>query len=216
MLASTGVWFLKEGPGAYQILPRVRFSYRAIDLFLPMTELGDLGLWSGALDDLLLRLQVRWYESIESPTGLELSVLRSNPRFGLILGAIGMYPKDTSWIPLLQRLARLHTDGPGVDLAVAGALRKIGTKAVLPAMADLLDSKDPAAKLAAASFFGVFTLLADAQGEIRDSAPIGPYATEQTRAFTPKAGTSIAASDYARWWKIWWSANHDRLALPAE
>ena len=145
----------------------------------------------------------------------ELAVLRSNSRLGLILGAIGMYPKDASSIPLLQRIVGLHSDIPGVDAAAAGALRRIGTKAILPTMADLLDSKDPDAQLAVAAFLGFFTLFADAQGETYADSPLGPFATAQTRAITPRAGSSMTASEYAGSWKVWWSEHRAQLGFPA-
>jgi hypothetical protein len=145
----------------------------------------------------------------------EAPVLQSNPRFSLIVSAIGECPKDASWLAPLQRLAALHLDIPGVDIAVVAALRTIGTKAVLPGMAEELDSKDPKAQLGAASYFGVFTLLANAQGEILPSAPIGPFATPDTRAYTPRAEKPTTPSEYAQFWKAWWAGHRAHLGFPA-
>ncbi len=85
----------------------------------------------------------------------ELSVLRSNPRFPEIVFAIGHYPvtgtKAPRWIAPLRQLLALHADIPGMDAAAAGALYRIGTTDTLPMVAELLESKDPAAQKIAAT-----------------------------------------------------------------
>ena len=147
----------------------------------------------------------------------QIPALQSQPQFLAITTAIGLYPKfkDQSWVAPLQQLVALHTDAPGVDASAVGALRTIGTKAILPSMAELLDSKDPQAQLAAASFFGVFSLLANQQGEMSSSAPIiGPFATADTRAFTPRAGSTTTTAQYVAFWKTWWSQNQAQLGFP--
>ena len=155
---------------------------------------------------------------VSSPDAMALTLksfatLKNDPKFPLIIATIAMYPKDATWIPFLQQIAALRSDIPNLDAAVAAALKKIGTKATLPGLVDLLDSKDPQAVLIAESFLGVFTLLADANGEIHDSAPIGPFASDQTRSFTPAPGATSTAVQYAGFWKAWWSQNRARLGF---
>ena len=148
----------------------------------------------------------------------EIPALQSQPQFLAITTAIGLYPKykGQSWIAPLQQLVALHTAAPGVDVAALGALRTIGTPAILPVMAELLDSQDPQAQLGAASYFGTFSLLANTQGEISSSAPIiGPFATADTRAFTPRAGSATTPAQYVAFWKTWWSQNQAQLGFPA-
>jgi hypothetical protein len=91
----------------------------------------------------------------------------------------------------LQRLIALHAGVPGLDVATAAALRKIGTKAVAPAMAQLLESGDPQAQLAAASFFGTYSLLADANGDFPDSGPVGTFTTAETKQFTFRTNSAL-------------------------
>ena len=99
----------------------------------------------------------------------------------------------------------------GVDVAAAAALAKIRTKEVLPAMAELLDSKDPQAQLRAASFFGLFTLFADKHGNMPEGGPRGPFCTPQTRAYMPRRDSTLTPAEYAEFWKGWWSDNQGAL-----
>ncbi len=95
-----------------------------------------------------------------------ISTLQNDPEFSALTSAIGMYPKykDQTWVAPLQNLVNLQTGAPGVDAAAAGALASIRSKGALPIMAELLDSKDPRTQLAAARYFGVFSLLANSNG----------------------------------------------------
>lgn len=143
-----------------------------------------------------------------------MQAMSSTPRFFDVIMAIGFYPKDASWIPVLRQLAEIHTTVAGVDGAGIAALSKIGTKAVLPVMIEFLDSKDTAAQLAAASWLARYALLANAEGEIGDSAPIGPFWTAQTEEFMPGAKPSLRVDQYTSFWKSWWSRNSAKLGFP--
>ncbi len=138
-----------------------------------------------------------------------LADLRSNPRFPRITDALGLFyePHGASSIPVLDRLIELHTDVAGVDAAAGAALAKIRTKAVLPAMAELLDSKDPQAQLRSASFFGLFTLFADKDGNMPEGGPRGPLCTAQTRAYMPRQDSTLTPAEYVEFWKGWWAQN---------
>jgi len=101
--------------------------------------------------------------------GDELQALQSNKRFMLVLDALEVFyhPQNgDASIPPLDRLRSLGANVPGIDNAVSSALQKIGTKAVIPIMAKLLDSGDSRAQLRAASFFGYLTLFADSTGHV--------------------------------------------------
>jgi hypothetical protein len=105
----------------------------------------------------------------------ELPTLPAHPKFDRITEALYTYyqPHGDSSMGVLQQLVSLHSDAAGIDAATGSALQKIGSKAVLPAMAELLDSRDPQAQLRAAWFLGYFTLFAAAAGNIGHE--IGPW-----------------------------------------
>ena len=107
-------------------------------------------------------------ESAISAVAEELTALASSSKFPDLLGAIGTYyvPNQVSSLAALEQLIELHTSVPGVDAAAASALQKLGSKAVASAMAELLDSQDQQAQLRAATFFGFYSLFADAQGNL--------------------------------------------------
>ncbi len=142
-----------------------------------------------------------------------MEAMSSTPRFFDVIMAIGFYPKDASWIPVLKQLAELHTTVAGVDGAAVAALAKIGTKAVLPVMVEFLDSKDAAAQLAAASWLGRYALLANAGGEVIDNGPVGPFWTAQSNEFMPGAKPSLPVDQYTSFWKSWWAQNSVKLGF---
>jgi hypothetical protein len=146
----------------------------------------------------------------------EINDLGSNPKLFRVLMALEMTnrPLGQASIPALQSLAAQHSMVPGLDKALAAALHLIGTKAVLPAMANLLDSQDPLAQVRATGFFGSFALFADADGNIPGSGVVGPYATSATRQFTPRSADSPQATAAAvQFWKVWWSENRSRFGM---
>ncbi|HEX5432058.1 MAG TPA: hypothetical protein VFW83_08835 [Bryobacteraceae bacterium] len=145
--------------------------------------------------------------------------MRSSPKFFYICRAIGLYykPHNESSISVLKQLVDLHSSAPGLDDAVASALRKIGTKDIVPVVAELLDSQDPQAQLRAASFFGFYSLFADAKGDVVQGNLVkGPFATADTRQYTPRSGSSLTPSQYASFWKTWWLQNSSRLGFAAQ
>ncbi|HEX5430973.1 MAG TPA: hypothetical protein VFW83_03340 [Bryobacteraceae bacterium] len=146
----------------------------------------------------------------------DIPKLSSSSKLFQIIQAIQTYrPAGTSSIAPLQRLIESHAGVPGLDVAVGGVLRRIGTRAIAPAMAELLDSKDPNAQLLAATFFGTYSLFADANGNFPDSGPVGPFATADTRQFTPQSNSGVTPAMYAEFWKTWWTQNYARLGFSA-
>lgn len=145
----------------------------------------------------------------------ELPTLSSNPKSWQVVRAIQLfYPfKDTGSIAPLQSL--INAGVAGLDAAVGAALRQIGTKAVAPAMAKLLDSHDPQAQLLAATYFGTYSLFANANGDFPDSGPNGPFATADTWQFRPRRDSGLSPAQYAQFWKTWWSANYLKLGFTA-
>jgi len=133
--------------------------------------------------------------------------------FAISMYPIGAYAKDESWVEPLGRLLTVRRGVRGIEGAVAWSLAKIRSKAVLPFMAWLLDSKDPAVLTGVASYFGVFTLLANSTGEILPDAPDGPFANEETRWYTPRQDRAVTPSQYADFWKVWWSQNRVQLGF---
>jgi hypothetical protein len=69
MVGKTGIWFLRSGDRGYQIVPRQLQSpfIRSDDLYLPMTGPPGRVVAIGALDDVLLAYEVRWFQSLADP-----------------------------------------------------------------------------------------------------------------------------------------------------
>ena len=158
----------------------------------------------------------------------ELESLRASPRFFLMIQVTESFPpqQTPSAVAALTRLISLHSDVPELDLAAATALIRIAktaaakpsgltVQAVLPAMVSLLDSKDLNAQMRAAGFLGYYTLFAEGDGNIRGSGIAGPFATADTRQFTPREEVTTTAAQYAQFWKVWWSQNYSKLGFAA-
>ncbi|HUA87163.1 MAG TPA: hypothetical protein VMB85_25075, partial [Bryobacteraceae bacterium] len=87
-------------------------------------------------------------------------------------------------------------------------------KQVAPVMAQLLSSTDTGAQLGAAAFFGFYTMFADKHGNIVSAnLAIGPFATADTRAYTPSGISPLSATQYVEFWKTWWSQNKSSLGF---
>lgn len=144
-----------------------------------------------------------------------LGAVGSSPRLYLVTGAlaIGYQPHGAASIPVLKQIIDQHSSAPGVDAAAGAALSKIVVKQTLPVMAELLNSSDPAAQLRAASFFGLFSLFADRSGLVSGGGPSGPFATSQTRLYTPREDSGITAQEYSAFWQQWWAQNHSLFGL---
>jgi hypothetical protein len=145
-----------------------------------------------------------------------LGAVGSNPKLYLITNAlaIGYRPHGAASIPVLKQIIDQHSAAPGIDAAAGAALSKIVVKQTLPVMAELLDSRDPAAQLRAASFFGRFTLFADGSGTVSDGGPTGPFSTDQTRLYTPRKNSSgVTPQQYSAFWQQWWAQNHSTFGL---
>jgi hypothetical protein len=147
----------------------------------------------------------------------EMPTLKSNPKIRRIVDALTDPGADHSgWLPGLQQLAFMHADVPGLDAAVASALFGIGTQPVIPAMAELLDSKDPEAQRRASLFFGRVAAHTNANGEFSLGAPPGPFWTAQAQQYSPRPGSALTPADYAAFWKSWWTEHRAMLGFPAQ
>jgi hypothetical protein len=146
--------------------------------------------------------------------------LQSHRMFSGVLFALGTEykPNGEASIASLRQLAALHLSGVNFDATVAAALRKIGTKAVVPAMVELLDSQDPTAQLHAAHFLSEYALFADANGNIPVSTGpgrvAGPWGTDATQAHMPSRDSPMTAQEYTAFWKWWWAENKTKLGFP--
>jgi hypothetical protein len=150
-----------------------------------------------------------------SKVAAEMADLQAQPKFGRIVEAIQLYyrPNGVASIAPLQALVSLHAPVPNLDAAVCAALQKIGSKGVLPVMAQLLDSQDPQAQLRAAWYFGYFALFADTNGIISGTGAMGPFASAATRQNMPRSGSTEQPSEYVTFWKSWWSDNRAKLSF---
>ena len=148
----------------------------------------------------------------------EAPTLQTHPKFPRITGALlmGYKPNGESSIAPLRKLTALHLNSIRFDEAVASALSKIGTKAVLPAMIELLDSPDKNARLRAARFFGEYTLFADAKGNMpapNRTPTIGPWWNSATELHMLGNDPSMTADEYASFWKAWWIQNRAKIGF---
>lgn len=154
----------------------------------------------------------------------ELDALRSNPGFSYVLASLSAYPasQDAQAVAAFGNLAAMHSGIPGMDNAVSTALVAIGNgahllrsslsaKTVVAAMVPLLDSDDPSVQIRTARFFAYFALFADANGNIPGTGVTGPFATADTRQFTPSKDSTLSAAQYAGFWKVWWAQNKTKL-----
>ncbi|HSW49781.1 MAG TPA: hypothetical protein VLH09_06370, partial [Bryobacteraceae bacterium] len=97
-------------------------------------------------------------------------------------------------------------------------LRKIGTRAIVPAMVEFLDSQDPTAQLHAARFLSDYALFADAKGKVPVLEPgrgrtFGPWRTEAVHEYTPSRDSTKTPQEYAGFWKSWWAENKAKLGF---
>ena len=145
----------------------------------------------------------------------EAEKLGPNPSFSLITSAIQLYyvPSGPSPLGPLEELIRLRSAAPGLDDAVAYALARVGTKAVLPLMAELLDSRDPQAQSRACFFFTRFAIFADKGGNISGDHAAGPFYSEAVRTHQPGRDPSKKPADYAAFWKAWWLEHRGQLGF---
>lgn len=144
----------------------------------------------------------------------EVPTLQPGQNFFWVLDSLRLYQPQSGASPApLERLISARSDIPGLDDAAGAALQKFGTKAILPGMRLLLDSKDPNAQLRAARFFGYFTLFAQTDGSIPRTGVVGPLATAETRNFTPRRDAAITPLQYAEFWKSWWTDNKARFGF---
>ena len=154
----------------------------------------------------------------------EWHTIQASSKFGTLMTAIEGFPavRSVEAIAAFERLIGLHSDIAGFDRAVSTAFLDIGrattaadsplpTKAVLPGVVALLDSRDSDTQIRAASFLAFFTLFADANGDMPHTGVVGPLATEATRQFTPSNAAPMAAAQYTAFWKAWWAQNRAKF-----
>jgi hypothetical protein len=152
-----------------------------------------------------------------SALAAEAAALRWHRKFPAIADALrSMYrPDGEKSILALHRLVASHSDLPGLDAAAGVALKKIGTKAVLPAMVELLDSRDPEAQLRAIAFLADFAMFSDAAGNLPGPGVEGPFAAA-TAAYNPSRGATLTAEEYVKVWKAWWADNKATLGFTGQ
>jgi hypothetical protein len=144
-----------------------------------------------------------------------LDVVGSNPKFYLIRDALAIsyVPRSVRSISVLKQVIDRHSAAPAIDAAVGAALSKLVVKETLPVMAELLNSSDPTAQLRAASFFGLFTLFADSTGTVSGGGPMGPFASDETRLYTPRKNSGISPQQYSQFWLRWWAEHRTLVGL---
>ncbi|HCC56536.1 MAG TPA: hypothetical protein DEQ47_04615, partial [Solibacterales bacterium] len=154
-------------------------------------------------------------DSAVAALSTSLHVVSKNPKFYLITGALATsyQPHGVGSISVLKQIIDQHSAVPGIDAAVGAALSKIVVKQTLPVMAELLNSSDPTAQLRAASFFGLFTLFADSNGNVSGGGPEGPLASDETRLYTPRRDSGVSPQQYSQFWRGWWAEHHTLLGL---
>jgi hypothetical protein len=154
-------------------------------------------------------------DSAVTALSASLNVVGMSPKFYLITDALAILyqPHGAASIPVLKQIIDQHSTAPGIDAAAGTALSKIVVKQTLPVMAELLNSSDPTAQLRAASFFGFFALFSDSSGNIPGGGPMGPFATNQTRQYTPRTNSGITPRQYAQFLQQWWAQNHALLGF---
>jgi hypothetical protein len=146
----------------------------------------------------------------------ELDTLKTSPKFVHLTSTIANYPRGAAAIPFLLQATAMQSDAPGLDDAVASSLMHfMGNRDVVPGVARLLDSKDPIARLRAARFFSVLSVLSDAHGNVVAGAPEGPFATAESRRFSPGADAAITPAQCVQFWKEWWTENAAKLGFSA-
>jgi hypothetical protein len=141
--------------------------------------------------------------------------LQSSPKFFEVSDALNKFyqPNGESSIAPLAALIAARLNVPGLDLAAGTALQRIRTKAVLPAMALLLDSPDPDAQLRAITFFIQFTVFAQADGSLPAYGPTGPFWTPDTKAHQPGRNSPFKTPELVSFWKSWWATNKAQLGF---
>ncbi|MFB3778248.1 MAG: hypothetical protein ACE141_11575 [Bryobacteraceae bacterium] len=283
IIGATGIWFLKERDGTFQVLPLATGDFTGNEMFLqlrstevppPDAVIPGLAESGDRIHQRLLAALMDSYLSTPSPAGslrdimaasldgedlqdslaaarvliassaadhqilglwtmLRLGAddalallaekapaLQSHRMFsflGFVLSTQYM-PNGEASIGPLRQLASLHLGSADFDAAVASALRKIGTKAIVPAMVEFLDSQDPTAQLHAARFLSEYAMFADAEGNIPVLKPgegrkFGPWRTDAALEYSPSRDSPKTAQEYAAYWKSWWAANRANLGF---
>jgi hypothetical protein len=158
-------------------------------------------------------------DSAISGVAADVTRLKNSAKAPLIVTAIKEYqPHGEASIAVLKQLIGLNSGAAGIEGAAAAALAKIASRSVMPVMISLLDSPESEAVLRAATFCGFYTLFADAKGNLnlaQNGSLLGPLSTTDTKAYTPSAGSLVAPSQYAQFWKSWWSKNKQELGFTA-
>ena len=166
--------------------------------------------------------------------GIEGLIAANDPE-GVILAAAWSEPLPPSLGPSLmaysnqdpagvRALGTLALRGSPFEENVAYALRAIHTRETLPALASLLDAKNPEVQSRALSGFCLFVRNAPAITpqsvpsmawlETRQPAPL---LTTETQGYCHPGGTVYpagSATEYVAFWKSWWSSHQSELEQP--
>ena len=142
-----------------------------------------------------------------------LDSMRFNPKIPDVVFAIhnGYKPHGPESIEALRGLVALRSDVPGLDLAVAQALRRAPDKRNLPTLALILASPDPEAQRSASLAFHQFTALARSDGSIGSGRH--PYWTQDSLRFSG-ADEKIPVGEVSAYWSLWWEQHRSLLGLP--
>ena len=176
----------------------------------PSNEERNLGTLIGvgmAYDPALARLET------------DLESVRLNPRImGRVISTLenAYAPRGALALARLGRLVRKAQKEqiPGLELALAKAVRRINSIEMLPLARKLLDSQDPEAVRVASNAFYVYSVLAGEDGKIpRNSEQSGehPFANEQARSHSGMEG-SVPAAESGEYWREWWDETQADIA----
>ena len=128
-------------------------------------------------------------------------------------------PSDAQALARLDRLVRKaqRAQTPGLDVALAKAVRKVNSREMLPLARRLLDSQDSEAVRVASNTFYVYSVLAREDGRIPRNGEGGgkhPFANEQTKSHNGMK-RSMSAAENAEFWREWWGEKQADIAARA-
>lgn len=144
--------------------------------------------------------------------GADLESLRLDA--GILSALENSYTPTQGTAPL-ENLIRANQKArvAGLDSALAGALRRVPHRAMLPLAALLLDSPDEMAVRRAAGYFHVYTVLAREDGSVSSDGTdsgLHPYRSAETQAHNGHDET-LPASAHADFWRDWWADRQQPL-----
>ena len=145
----------------------------------------------------------------------ELDALSANQSFPALVATLASNyrVRGPSSIQALQALAQLHSTAPGLDASVSTVLQRAADqRSVYPVAVLLRDSRDAEAQLRASWMLGFYAMFCDKSGNLTQPGLLGPFA-DVARTYMPRAGSPLSPSEYAVFWKSWWSRNKATLGF---